>query len=126
MLLKCVDILIEVEQTGDEDLDLVVGQVTEGGFEQRRHVLLDVEHIVRRRSQADRDPTGLNKREHVRQDGCVVLQTGRMRGIRHYREDLHQDVREVCLVETLRSLRVLLEILQHLAKGIDGDKNENC
>lgn len=119
MLLKCVDVLIEVEQTGDEDFDLIISQMTEGGFEQRRDVVLDVEDVVRRRPETDRDPAGLDQREHVRQNGRMVLQAGRVRGVRYYREDLHQDVREVGLVETLRCLWVLLEVLQHLV-GVNG------
>lgn len=116
MLLKCMDVLIEVEQTGDEDLDLIIGQMAEGGFEQRRDVILDVQYVVRRGTKADRNPAGLNQREHVRQNGGVVLEAGRVRGVRYHREDLHQDVREVGLIETLRCLWVLFEVLQHLCR----------
>lgn len=114
MLLKCVHVLVQVEQPRHEDLDLVVGQVVERRLEQRRHVLLHVQHVVGGRAEADGDPARLHQREHVRQDGRVVLQAGRVRRVRHHREDLHQDVREVGLVEALRRLRVLLEVLEHL------------
>lgn len=89
MLLKCVHILIEIEEPGGENLDLVVGQMAKGGLEQRGDVLLDVEHVVVRWTELHRDSPCLNQCEHVGENGGVILQASRVGRIRHDGEYLH-------------------------------------
>lgn len=46
MFLEGGDVLVQVEHALHHDLDLVVREVGEGGAQQRRRELLDVEHVV--------------------------------------------------------------------------------
>lgn len=104
--------MIEIEQAGDENLDLIIGQVTECWLQEWCNVFLNVEDVVRYRSQHHRDLVGLDQREHICKDLSVHLEAGGVRCVCNDAEDLHQDVGEICLIEALGCLRMLLKVLQ--------------
>lgn len=101
MLLKLGHILVERKQPSDENLNLCIGQMAERRLEQQRHILLDVERIVRNRTESDGNVIVLNEAEHVRKDLGVHCNAGCMGGVRDDGKDVHQNVSEVFLVEGL-------------------------
>lgn len=60
-----------------------------------------VEHVVLNRSQVHGDLVLLDQREHVCEDLSMQLQAARVRSVGCHREDLHQNIGEICLVEAL-------------------------
>lgn len=119
MLLEGGDVLVQVKHALHHDLDLVVGEVGEGRPEQRRRELLYVQHVVGCGPQLAIDPARLHQREDICQDGGVHGEAGRVRRVRHHREHVLQDVRQVGLVEAGGSRLVLLHVLQQLEQDLE-------
>lgn len=67
MLLKCSNILVQVEESRDEDLDLIIGQMGKCTLEQRRNVFLNVEDVAGDRTQVHRNLICFHERKHVRE-----------------------------------------------------------
>jgi len=114
MLLKCLHILVQIEKASDKDFDLIIGQMVECRFQQWRHILLYEYHIIWYRTQVYRNLPVLHQWEHVRQDDGMIGQTCRVGGVGHHWEYLHQNIREVGLVEALRRNWMLVQVLKHL------------
>lgn len=76
--------MIQIEQSRDKDLDLIIGQVAESRFEQRRHILLNVDGVVGYGSKENRNLICFHQREHVGEYLGMHRNTGRMRCVRHH------------------------------------------
>lgn len=116
MLLELGHILVERKQTGDEYLNLRIGQMAERRLEQQRHILLDVQRVVRYRTESHRYVIVLDEAEHVGEDLGVHCDAGGVRGVRDDGEDVHQNVGEVLLVEGL-SIRMVGHSDEKLRRG---------
>lgn len=98
------DVLVQVEQTRNCDLDLVVGQVRECRSQEVGHKVLNKRDVgARQRNgrhdgvEMDCDLVGLDQREHVSQDGGMHRQSGGVGRVRHHAEHVLKDVGVVCL-----------------------------
>merc|ERR1719228_2517317 len=99
VILESWDVLIQVEQSCDRYLDLIVHHVTDS-------LVGDVKggsHFFR-----------FDQCEHVGEDCSVHGETGSVRCVRHYTEHVLQNVCVVRLVETLSCFRMGRDILQHM------------
>lgn len=76
--------MIQIEQSRDKNLNLIIGEMAERRFEQRRHILLNVDGIVGYGSKEYRNLIRLHQREHVGENLGMHRNTGRMRCVRHH------------------------------------------
>ena len=120
MLFESGNVLVQVEQARHRNLDLVGSEVGERRPQKRGHKVLHVEDVVRLpRVEAGRDLVRLDQGKHVREDGGVHREAGRVRRVRHDTEHVLQDVRVVGLVERLRGLGSRgRDVLQQLEQDI--------
>lgn len=111
MLFELWYILIQIKHSLNGDLNLIIREMRESGLQQRSGKFLDIQNVIRPRTQLTVNPSYLDQRKYVRQNGSVHRQPGRMRSIRHHGENVLQNISQVSLVKTRRRRFVLFDIL---------------